>query len=626
MAYNKISNLNQDRDLKYLNKDFNTFKKQLIEFTKTYYPKTYSDFSVGSPGMMFMEMTSYVGDVLAFYLDTQIQETFLNSAQERTNIYNLAYTLGYKPRMTTVSACDLQIQHLIPAIGTLGNKSPDWNYALTFDPPSSFKSDSTVTFNIQQKVDFNYSSSFDPTNISIYSLDGNNDPEYYLLTKNTPVISSTRVTKKFSVGDPERYKILNLIDNNIISIESITDSEGFEWTEVPYLAQDTVFEDISNTQTNTPTLYEYQVETPFLLKIKKVPRRFTCRFTEKGILEIQFGAGSSDVADEEVLPIPDNVGLGNRDGRSKLDQAIDPSNFLHSKTYGRIPSNTVLTVTYLKGGGIRSNVPSNTIQTLDSLTITNNANTNPSLLSFVKESIACNNMEPATGGGRGDTIEDIRQNTLAQFNSQQRIITRDDYLIRTLSMPAKYGSVSKAFIVKDSSLGISQTKDEINPLASNLYILGYDRNKKLIDINSATKHNLITYLSYYKTLTDSVNIKDAFVINIGLEFEISTYKNTNNQKVLLDCITNLKNYFNIDKWQINQPIIKSEILNIIAGVQGVQSVLEVTYTNKVGGQYSRFKYDLDQATKREIIYPSLDPSIFEVKYPNTDIKGKITQY
>ncbi len=627
MAYNKISNTTPIKDIKYLNKDFNSFRSDLVEFTRTYYPDTFNDFTEGSPGLMFMEMAAYVGDVLSYYVDTQLQETFLDTAQERTNLFHLAYTLGYRPKVTSTSVTDIDLFQLIPAKGSTGNKIPDFDYSLTINQPSVFEASNGTEFLLQNPVVFSNSSSFNPTDVSVYSLDGN-DPEYYLLKKSVKAISANRKSTTFEIGNLERFLILNLIDSNIISIESIVDSNGNEYTEVPYLAQDTVFENISNIQGTSPTLYEFYDETPYLLKLKRVPRRFVTRFTSNGVLEIQFGGGSSDKTDEQIVPIPDNIGLGGRDGRSKLDQSIDPSNFLYTETYGKVPSNTTLTVNYLVGGGLNSNVPSNTITKIKETNISNKPNLDGSLISFVKESLACNNPEASTGGGAGDTVEDLKLNTAASFAAQQRTVTKEDYIVRTLSMPSLYGSVAKAYIVKSTDIETPNTNTESSQISSNLYILGYDRNKYFTTCNKATKTNLITYLNYYKPLTDSINIMDAFIINFGIDFEITTFRNNNNQQVLLDCISELKSYFNVDKWEINQPIIESEVINLIANVKGVQSVINVVFNNLAGQEkgYSRFRYDFKTANKNGIIYPSLDPSIFELKYPDTDIKGKIKQY
>ena len=630
MAYSKTSNKTQDKDVKYLNKDFNSYKNQLIEFTQTYFPEKFNDFSEGNPGMMFLEMASYVGDVLSFYTDTQLRESFLTLAQDRENLYNLAYTLGYKPKITNAANTTLDITQLVPSINNGGTYSPDYSYGLTINENSTFNSTEGPSFYIDRDVRFDFSSSFDPTEVSIYQYDSSNNPEYYLLKKSVNSISAEVKTQTFTVGAPEKFKTLTLFDSDIISIESIVDSDGNEYTEVPYLAQDTVFEAIENTAANDPDLNGFNQQTPYLLKLKKVPKRFISRVKPDNRIEIQFGAGTSDKSDEQIIPNPDNIGLGIKDGRSKLDTAYDPSNFLYTKAYGQVPSNTTLTVTYLAGGGLDSNVNSNTITTNGTLSITNNPNLNPSMLNFVKSTIQPSNPEAAKGGGAGDSIEDIRLNTAANFSAQQRTVTKDDYIVRTLSMPSKFGRIAKAYITQDDQISPLTTEPNRipNPLALNLYTLGYNADKQLSTLNTATKTNLSTYLEQYRMLTDAINIKDAFVINFGIDFEITVFKNFNNQKVLLECIAELQEYFNVDKWQINQPIIISDVKNLIGEIRGVQTVEDIKFINKSGLflGYSQYKYSFQKATRKEVIYPSMDPSIFELKYPNTDIKGRVTTY
>ena len=630
MAYSKVSNKTQDKDVKYLSKDYNSFKNQLIEFAQTYFPNNFNDFSEGNPGMMFLEMAAYVGDVLSFYTDTQLRESFLTLAQTNENLYNLAYTMGYRPKVTTAASTILDISQLVPSKLDEGVYKPDYNYALTVKENSTFTSTEESTFYITDDVRFGFSSSFNPTNISIYQYDTLGNPEYYLLKKSVQAISAERNTQTFTVGDPERFRTLTLFGANVISIESIVDSDGNEYTEVPYLAQDTVFEEVENTAANDPRLNQFNQQTPYLLKLKKVPRRFISRVRPNNQLEIQFGAGVSDKADEQIIPNPDNIGLGIKDGRDQLDRAYDPSNFLYTKAYGQVPSNTTLTVTYLTGGGLASNVNSNTIIKPGELTINSNPNLNTSMLNFVKSTVTSTNIEAAKGGGGGDSIEDIRLNAAATFSAQQRTVTKEDYIIRTLSMPSQFGRVAKAYIPQDDQISPLTTEPGRipNPLALNLYTLGYDFNKKLANLNTATKTNLSNYLEQYRMLTDAVNVKNAFVINFKLDFEITVFKNYSNQRVLLECITELQNYFNIDKWQINQPILISEVKNLIGGIEGVQTVEKTVFENVSGTEigYSQYKYGFGKATKNEVIYPSMDPSIFELKYPNTDIKGRVTTY
>ena len=255
---------------------------------------------------------------------------------------------------------------------------------------------------------------------------------------------------------------------------------------------------------------------------------------------------------------------------------------------------------------------------------------NTGLMNFIKGSIASSNPEAAVGGGAGETVEEIRMNTMAHFATQQRTVTRDDYIIRALSMPPQLGRVAKAYIMQDDQTSPLTTEPNRipNPLALNLFTLGYNANKQLTTLNTATKNNLSTYLEQYRMLTDAINIKNAYIINFKIDFEITCFKNYNNEEVLLNCISELKSYFLIDKWQINQPISISEVQNLIGGVLGVQTVESVSFSNISGTAqgYSQYKYSFPKATKNGVIYPSMDPSIFELKYPNTDINGKIITY
>ena len=630
MAYSKVSNKNQDKDVKYLNKDYNSYKSSLLDFAEVYFPNNFNDFSEGNPGMMFLEMASYVGDVLSFYTDTQLRECFLSLAKDEENIYNLAYAMGYKPRSTTAASVDLEVFQLVPSKLTSNGYSPDYSYTLDINPNSTFVSTEGPSFYLTNAVRFDFSSSIDPTTVTVYQYTEENNPEYYLLKKSVKAISGEVKEQTFSVGSAERFKTLTLFDSNVISIESIIDGEGNEYTEVPYLAQDTVFEEVENTAANDGELFGYNHQTPYLLKLKKVPRRFVTRLKQNNTLEIQFGAGISDKSDEQIIPNPDNIGLGIKDGRSKLDVAYDPSNFLYTRAYGQVPANTTLTVKYLVGGGLSSNVSSNTITQPGTLDMSNKPNLSLPMLNFVKQSVASSNQEAAKGGGAGDSIEEIRMNTMANFAAQNRTVTKDDYLIRTLSLPPQFGRVAKAYITQDDQMSPLTTEPNRipNPLALNLYTLGYDKDRFLTPLNTATKTNLATYLEQYRMLTDANNIKDAVVINFGLSFEITSFKNYNNEEVLLNCITELQNYFDIDKWQVNQPIVISEVENLIGGVNGVQAIEKITFENKSGTRsgYSQYKYDFTMATRNGVVYPSLDPSIFELKYPNIDIKGRITTY
>lgn len=620
-----------DKTVQYLNRDFDSLKAQLINFAKTYYPNTYNDFSEASPGMMLIEQAAYIGDILSFYIDNQIQENFLQFAKQRKNLLSLAYNYGYVPKVTNASSTPISIFQIVPATITSGRIDPDFNYALILEEGTRIQSsvDSQIEFYINEKIDFSKSGSFSETEISVYSVDSDNKPNYYLLEKSAKASSGTLTTTTFTFGNPERFPTVVLNDTNIINTISVVDSDGNNWYETPYLAQDTIFESVDNNEANDPNLAQYNDSIPYLLKLRKVPRRFVSRFKSNNSLELQFGPGISNGADEEVIPNSDNIGLGLPYSVNKMTTAWDPSNFLYTQTYGIAPANTTLTVTYLKGGGASSNAPTNTLNNKVGGNVYFYSNDrDPNLSNTVINSLAFTNKEAAIGGGDGDSNEELRLNSLASYPTQLRAITLPDYVIRTLSLPSKFGLVSKAYVNQDININVNFKTDLLatqNPNAISLYVLSKDSNGNLSLPNLALKENIKTYLSEFRMLTDSVHIKNGFIINIGVNFDIIVRPNYNNKLVLNNCLTTLKDFFNIDKWQINQPIIISDIYSLLDKVEGVQTVQKINIINKSGEEtgYSNFSYDIKGATINNILYPSLDPSIFEVKFLDTDLQGRV---
>lgn len=603
----------QDRDIKYVNKDFGDFRSQLIEYAKNYFPDSYNDFSPSSPGMMFIEMAAYVGDVLSFYQDTQLQETYIQHAKNPANLYNLAYMMGYRPKITTPSEVDIEVSQIVGASG--GN--PNWDQALFIPAYTRLKSTvaDQVNFFIDKRIDFKFSSSYDNTDVAVETLSGGN-PSQFRLTKTAKAVSGEIKTVTEAITSVEKFKTITIDDTNIIGVLSITENNGATiWYEVPFLGQDTVFIDNTNNAPDKQTV-------PYSLTLQRVPRRFVTRLTATGQLQIQFGAGIAGQDDSILTPDPTNVGFGSNQGISRVDYAFDPSNFLSTKSYGLAPSNTTLTITYLVGGGVAANAPANTINTLVDYSATPTA-TDTSQLGTV----VFNNPLAAAGGRDGDTVDELRENSLRAFNEQGRSVTLQDYTVRSLSMDSKYGSIAKVYITQDQLTNPNSATDSIidsNPLSLSLFTLAYDNNKNLIPATSTLKSNLKTYLSEYMMLTDAINIKDAFVVNIGINFDIIIKPSYIGRDVLLLCTNLLKDYFDITKWNINQPINVSSLYTLLDQVKGVQTVQKVEIVNNVGGIYSQYAYDIIGATRNNIVYPSYDPCIFEVKYLDSDIKGRIT--
>jgi len=649
------------KNINYVGKDFDTLRQNLIEYSKTYFPNTYADFNESSPGMVFIEMASYIGDVLSFYQDSQLKESLLAYASERKNVVALAQAMGYKPKVTTPAVTTLTVYQLVPNIGN----QPDYSYCLRIKDGMeiSSNSNSNIVFRTTDIVDFSLSGSRE---IDVYSRNANGLPNQYLITKKVQAISAQQVETNVNVSSTD-YPSITLSDTNIIQIVSITDSQQNKYYEVPYLAQESIFVEQPNTQANGDTATSVG-DVPYILEVQKVPHRFSVKTNTDNTIDIQFGSGNSSMPDETILPNTKNVGLGLANSIQRLNQSIDPSNFLQTNTFGVAPSGQI-TIKYLIGGGVESNINTGDLTSIRRIEYDEDllAVQDLALYQTYKTSVAVENLEPASGGRGSESIEEIRQNALATFGSQNRAVTRQDYIVRALSMPERYGSIAKVYVSPDGEIDNNSpssilanpqniaeftnlvdslkgsTKQNIqkelvkyltqkktatneinNPFAINMYVLGFDSNKNLTNLNNTIKENLKTYLGEYRMMTDAVNIMNGFVVNVGVDFEIICYSNYNKREIVTNCLTQLQNYFNIDNWTFNKPINISEIELILANVEGVMSVPSVKISNLCGGDgnYSKNRYNIEQATKGKIVYPSLDPCIFEVKYPNKDIKGR----
>ena len=610
---------NEDKNVSYLNKDFGAFKAALQQYAKTYFPLTYNDFSEATPGNMFIEMSSYIGDVMSFYLDTQTQENFLLYAKEKENLYALSYVMGYRPKASYASTTTVDIYQLMPSTSSNGGITflPNYNtYGLIIPANTTITSAATgIKFLTTQQIDFTDTGS---TEISFV------DSNFFLFKKSTEIISAELKETTISFPGNQKFATSNITDTNILQILRITGSDGNTWYEVPYLTQASIFQKVANPSYSTD-------QVPYLLQLQKVPRRFTSRILSDNTLQLEFGAGlSSNKTDGQILPTPDNIQLGLVPGISLLTNDYNDASVFFTQEYGLAPIGSY-NVKYLVGGGITSNISANDLTTIDTSGFYfKNGNPGGGIAATVLASVVSTNPNPSSGGRNGDTIDEIRQNALYSYSSQLRAVTKDDYIIRALSMPSNYGTLAKAYISQDFTRDdLQQTVANTqpgNPLTLDLYILSYNSNKQLTTATSTLKQNLVTYLNEYRMVTDAINIRDAYYINIGVNFDIIILSGYSNKDVLTNCISTIQDHFNIDKWQINQPVILSDIMSKLLQVRGVQSVVKLEVVNKqdpTGVTYSQYGYDIAGATRNGNIYPSMDPAIFEVRYPNTDIQGRV---
>ena len=537
---------NKGKDIKYLNKDFSSFRANLIEFSKTYFPKTYSDFNETSPGMMFIEMASYVGDVLSYYVDDTFKESLMPYAEDIQSVIALAQFLGYKPKVSSPAITDISVYQLVPSIGTGTSNIPDSKYYLRIKEGMVVESTNTVQFRTTSLLDFSDSNN---RQITVYQRDSSTgEPTFYLVKKYVQVISAIQKEETFTFGTYQPFQTIDLIDTNVIQIYDVKDSNGNKYYEVPYLGQEMVFVDEPNNEINDPDLVQFKDTVPYVLKTIKTPRRFVAKVNQNSTTTIQFGAGDPSASDEQLIPNLKNVGLGLPNSISRLEESFDPTNFLKTKTYGTSPSNTTITVKYYVGGGIESNVSRGTLTKITSVEYDENSATftNQQLPAYnsIKKSLLVDNEMPAVGGRGGETIEEIRQNALANFGAQNRAVTARDYQVRALSLPSRYGGIAKAYATADGTLDnnspasilaspthlqeftdlvmsfvkkpdnleptatsvkadvqkfltgkVGNPNEKNNPFAINLYLLGYDINGNLIGLNRGVKENLKLYLN-----------------------------------------------------------------------------------------------------------------------------------
>ena len=637
------------RDIKYLSKDFSQLKQSLIDFSKTYYPNTYKDFSDASPGMMYIEMAAYVGDVLSYYIDYQFKESMLVNSEERQNIIDSARSLSYKSKPTAPSVTNFDVYQLVPSkISEDGSIVPDMSYAQIIKPGMSATSDSGVSFLTSVPVDFTVDTQNDPLEVSVYQRNAAGQPEFYVLKKSADAFSGQLISKTVSISAPSPFYKIYLSETNIIEVFDVYDSDGNRWHETDYLAQDLVPIESENIYKNDMSLSSHRDTVPFLLKYLRTSKRFVTGVESDNTTFIEFGSGTNIADDEVIVPNVYTVGKPNTFRNESIN--YDPANFLSSRAFGQAPSNTTLTIRYITGGGLESNVNANTIKNITNVEFFGDITELPvfdqGLTNLVRRSVKVNNPVPASGGRGSETNDEIRNNALSSFSAQGRAVTQKDYVVRTYAMPSKFGSIAKAYAVADTNLDSPDIQlqpnqlsvnsfapentnrkniNQNNPFAINLYLLGYDTNQRLINTNEAIRQNLKNYLNQYRMLTDSVNLLDGYIINIGVDFTIIAYKNYNKREVLANCLTLVQQFFDINNIQFCQPINLSRLELEIAKIDGVQSVSSLKIKNLTlrDGDYSPYEYDISKATLDKVVYPSIDPSIFEVRFPTKDIVGRV---
>lgn len=613
MAKNIKKQIKLSKDMSYLNRDFDSFRQQLVNYARVNYSNQINDFSQAGLGGAFMDVAAYVGDVMSFYLDHQFHELNLETAIEDKNIERMIRLAGVKDTPKSPAIVYVKIGVAIPAIFADGKYQPDPSLLPVVKGGTMFSSTSGVEFQLFDDVDFSIltDDGFLDSELSILSQNSDGTPASFSLIKEGTCTSGLLVNETHVIDSKfTPFRKITLRKSNVSEIVFVKDSDTNEFYEVDNLTQDVVFKRVLNNFSDKNLVRER-------MELMPAPRRFVKEFNrQSGKTSIRFGSGRADVFDDDIIPDPSEFALplyGDRKTFKNL--TIDPNSFLKTQTLGISPRSTVITVAYRSGGGVNHNVGPDTITTVKSLILQFKTTPTPSNIVAIRRSVVVTNPNSAGGGEDQPTIDELRQIAINNKNSQNRIVTRQDLLARIYTLPNNFGKVFRAAVIDNPN----------NPLSARLFIISRNSNRQLVISPDTLKENLSTYLNQYRLISESIDILDAPVANIGVKYAVVVEKGYNYQSVLNQINGDLSLYTNVENFQINQPLIISDMSNLILNTPGVLSLVEFKVVGKHGtlgaNTYSNYVWVASENLSRGMYFPP-PGGIFEVKFANDDIEGR----
>lgn len=612
MAIDVKNKLRKERSRTFLSKDFDAFRAELLSYARTYFPDKIQDFSESSMGGLFLDMASFVGDSLSFYLDHQFTELNPLTAVERRNILLHLRNAGVKVSGASPASVMIKFYFRVPAEQTVdGGYRPKLSTLPVVKSGTVCRSTTGISFNLVE--DLNFSKTDDDGNFicgaTVFSTDTAGNPTQYVVTLSGLCVSGNESSDQFDLPNSHvPFREISLSNPDISDIISVTDESGNEYYQVESLSQDTVFRAVSNLDADGKMV-------PMNLEVISAPRRYIANFDPTTRLTtIRFGAGDAETLDDDIIPDPSELALPLYGKKQFTRFSIDPNSLLKTQTLGISPKGTTLTIRYRHGGGIAHNVSAGSVRSIPTLNLTfPNFPTSTEAVQ-VRSSIEIRNMDPARGGDSAPTLEDLKTQIPSARQMQSRIVSRQDLLARIYTMPNTFGRVFRA--------GISD--NPINLLSSILYIISRDRNGQLAVAPDALKRNLSTYLNEFRLISDAMDILDARVANYSVKFGIMTAPNANRNGVVQTVISRLRDILRVENFQIDQPIVLDDMINVIINTPGVVSLISLDVLAKNGTEndreYSDFYFDYENATRNKIITAPRG-TIFELRYPEYDIIG-----
>ncbi len=493
----------------YTSRDFSTIREDLTQIAERFYPDTFQDFSEASFGAMMLDAVAYVGDQLSFYLDYNVNETFLDSSYQRENVVRHGRILGFKNSGRPSTYGKVALYVLVPA--SISGIGPDTRYIPIIKRGTKFTSDNGLSFVLTENVDMAESSN----PVVVATTDSTTGaPTFYAIKSYGNVVSGFFNTETVDVGGFERFKRILLTSPNVSEIISVFDSNGNEYFEVEYLSQDLVFKELTNKNYKNDNV-------PSIMKPLLVNRKFVTIFDNNGV-SLQFGSG--DELSEEAAADPQNVAM-NIFGKSYVtDMAFDPTRLTNNKFYGLVPQNTTLTILFRQTNPANSNVASNSLNSVSNAIVefSDFSELSQAKASAVRNSVEVTNETPILGNVSNPSVAELKQRIYDTFPTQNRAVTQKDYENLVYRLPSKFGSIKRCSVQKDAD---SQKRN------LNVYVVSEDPQGKLINTNNTIKTNLKTWLNHYRMINDTIDILDPFIINYGINLVIKPELKSNKLEI-----------------------------------------------------------------------------------------------
>jgi hypothetical protein len=598
----------------YVARDFDAFRAQLLEFARIYFPDKIQDFSEASLGGMFLDMIAMVGDNMSFYLDHQFNELDFREAVETVNIERHLVNAGVEIRGKSPASTFCQLSFVVDAINDDGVYKPDPGQLVKVLSNTIFRGKNGVSYVTSEDLDFAAQDFLGEliASVEINTVNSDNSPATFKITREIEVASGKLNTETFSIPDSYiPFRSIALTSTDVSTVISVFDTEGNDYYEVTDLSQDTVYRKVDINANPDESGARSNLE------IIPAPYRFTKETSlDTRITSLRFGSGDAASTQDQILPDPSELALPLY-GKSNFSRfTIDPGKIIETNTLGISPRNTTITVVYRSGGGLDHNIGANSINAITTLNVQFPGLPSPQQRSDILASASVNNATPAGGGEDALTVEQLRARIPSAKNAQSRVVTREDLLARVYTLPNTFGKVFRA--------GVSPSKD--SPLASDLFIISRDSSGNLAPASDVLKKNLRLYLNEFRLISEAIEIKDVDVINFGVKFSIITRPNVNKLSVVQSVISRLANLLRLENFQVDQPIIESDVFQTIIETQGVISLVNLEFFNLTGIQegrsYSDVVFDPVANSMNGLIVPPVG-SMFELKFSNNDIIGNV---